>query len=87
MGRSFIVAAALALISLQSAVAGTEIIEDYGAQAQPPPTYNYAPPPPPPPTVYYAPPPVRVVVRPVRVFRVFAFHRARPRPYCAPRPY
>jgi len=85
MGKSFIVAVALTLISLRSAVAGTEIIRDYGAEAPPPPTYNYAPPPP---TVYYAPAPVRVIVRPVRVFRVFAFHRvARPRVYCAPGPY
>ena len=84
MGKLLIIAVALALISLQSAVAGTEIIRDYGAETPPPPTYNYAPPPP----VYYAPPPVRVIVRPayVPVFRVFAFHRvARPRVYCASR--
>jgi hypothetical protein len=75
MGKSLIVVIALALISLRPAVAGTEIIRDYGAEA-------------PPPTVYYAPPPVRVVVRPIRVFRVFAFHRvARPRVYCAPSLY
>jgi hypothetical protein len=85
MGKLFIIAVALTLISLRPAVAGTEIIHDYGAEAAPPPPYNYTPPPP---TVYYAPAPVRVVVRPVRVFRVFAFHRvARPRPYCAPALY
>ena len=85
MGKSFIIAVALALISIRPVVAGTEIVRDYGAEAPPPPTYDYPPPPPP---VYYAPAPVRVVIRPayVPVFRVFAFHRsARPRVYCGPR--
>jgi hypothetical protein len=36
MGKSFIVAVALTLISLRSAVAGTEIIRDYGAEAPSP---------------------------------------------------
>lgn len=81
MAKKFHVVAILAIGTLPSLMAGTDMVIDNSAQA-PPPAYGYAPPPPP--AVYYIPPPVRVAVyptyryyaRPVRVFGYGRVHRS-----------